>query len=165
MASCALRVLKPTPSYLNDPPRCAMRPVDADALALAWAERPPAADTGAIIETLKTKANIAILTICRNPFISIHTIHTCLPRRSTPCHALPSLASPCLPCPAVPCLAEPCRAMPSPACPAKPCPALPCRALPHPACPAAPCHSEPCRAEPCPACQVGAESNLSPTMF
>lgn len=150
MAFCALRVLKPTPSYLNDPPRCAMRPVDADALALAWAERPPAADTGAIIETLKTKANIAILTICRNPFISIHTIHTCLPSRARPCRAKPRHAVPCRACPSVPCLAVPCRAMPSPACPAKPCPALPRRALPHPA---------------CPACQVRAESILSPTMF
>ena len=146
MASCALRVLKPTPSYLNDPPRCAIRPVDADASALAWAERPPAADTGAIIETLKTKANIAILTICRNPFINIHTIHTCLPR-----HALPRPALPCRACPAVPCLAEPCRAMPSPACPAKPCPALPCRALPHPACPALPGRALPSLAAPCPA--------------
>ena len=160
MASCALRVLKPTPSYLNDPPRCAIRPVDADALALAWAERPPAADTGAIIETLKTKANIAILTICRNPFISIHTIHTCLPR-----HALPRPALPCQACPSEPSLAAPSHAMPR-----LPCQALPGHALPSPAspslpCPARPCLAEPCRTLPCLACQVGAESILSPTMF
>jgi hypothetical protein len=153
MASCALRVLKPTPSYLNDPPRCAIRPVDADASALAWAERPPAADTGAIIETLKTKANIAILTICRNPFISIHTIHTCLPRpavprrarprRAKPRQTLPSRAMPSLPFQAMPCRAMPCRAKPS-----LPCPALPRRALPHPACPSMPRQTSPDLASP-----------------
>lgn len=147
MASCALRVLKPTPSYLNDPPRCAIRPVDADASALAWAERPPAADTGAIIETLKTKANIAILTICRNPFISIHTIHTCLPRPAVP--ALPSLAAPSHAMPRLPRHALPRPALPCQACPAKPCPAMPCRALPHPACRAMPFRALPSRALPC----------------
>ena len=158
MASCALRVLKPTPSYLNDPPRCAMRPVDADALALAWAERPPAADTGAIIETLKTKANIAILTICRNPFISIHTIHTCLPR-----HALPRPALPCRACPSG--LAKPCRAEPCHATPALPSPARPCLAEPCLTQPALPCPATSSPAMPCLACQVRAESILSPTMF
>ena len=138
MASCALRVLKPTPSYLNDPPRCAIRPVDADALALAWAERPPAADTGAIIETLKTKANIAILTICRNPFTSIHTIHTCLPRPAEPSPAPPSRALPCLPCHALPSQALPGLALPSLASPSLPCPALPCHFEPRHALPRLP---------------------------
>ena len=154
MASCALRVLKPTPSYLNDPPRCAMRPVDADALALAWAERPPAADTGAIIETLKIKANIAILTICRNPFISIHTIHTCLPRPALPGLAKPCRAEPCPAEPALPCPAQPCVAPPCPAKPAKPCQTLPGHALPSLASPSLPCPSmprqtSPSRALPC----------------
>jgi hypothetical protein len=151
MASCALRVLKPTPSYLNDPPRCAIRPVDADALALAWAERPPAADTGAIIETLKTKANIAILTICQNPFISIHTIHTCLPRRARPRQTSPSQAVPCRAMPSLPFRAMPCRAMPSRAKPALPCQALPGLALPSLASPSLPFRALPCRSEPCPA--------------